>query len=95
MSMVLSFRSVSPEEIKIIKETPEYIKEIVFPHDEKDREEENEKQLYIDKAWHGIHYLISEENLKGTYKAGTPLSNVIMGGKEIGEDVGYGPAHLI
>lgn len=95
MSMVLSFRSVSPEEIKRIEESPETIIEIIYPEDELERAEENKRQLYIDKAWHGIHYLISEENLKGEYKAGTPLSNVIMGGKEIGEDVGYGPAHLI
>jgi hypothetical protein len=55
-------------------------------------EETNESRaLDIDKAWHGIHFLL-------TGSAGPTRdirSLVIFGGKEIGEDVGYGPARLL
>ncbi len=45
----------------------------------------------IDKAWHGIHFLLTGE----TWGGKLPLSNTIMGGKEIGKDLGYGPAKYL
>jgi hypothetical protein len=49
-------------------------------------------ELDIDKAWHGIHYLLT-----GTDWAGDPPSNfIVQGGREIGNiDVGYGPARAL
>lgn len=47
--------------------------------------------LDLDKAWHGLHYLLT----------GTPYDNhgllgqAILGGKEVGEDLGYGPARIL
>lgn len=47
--------------------------------------------LNIDKAWHGIHYLLT-----GSAKATRdPASLAVLGGKEIGADLGYGPARLL
>jgi hypothetical protein len=48
--------------------------------------------LDIDKAWHGIHYLLT-----GTDWAGDPpLDFIVQGGREIGNiDVGYGPARAL
>ncbi|OGF66391.1 MAG: hypothetical protein A2Y62_12525 [Candidatus Fischerbacteria bacterium RBG_13_37_8] len=47
--------------------------------------------LNLDKTWHALHYLLS-----GNSEADeTPLGKLIMGGKEIGEDLGYGPAHYL
>ena len=47
--------------------------------------------LALDKAWHGVHYLLC-----GEVQAGTALlSQAVMGGVELGEDEGfsgYGPA---
>jgi hypothetical protein len=44
--------------------------------------------LSIDKAWHGVHYLLC-----GKVEPGPDLaSQAVMGGTEIGEDLGYGPA---
>ena len=42
----------------------------------------------IDKAWHGLHYLLcgAPEPTPG------PLGQAVFGGIEIGEDQGYGPA---
>jgi hypothetical protein len=44
--------------------------------------------ISLDKAWHGVHYLLC-----GKAEPGTDLvSQAVMGGTEIGEDLGYGPA---
>lgn len=49
------------------------------------------KMLDIDKAWHGLHFLLTG--------SGEPTNDIrskaIFGGKEIGDDVGYGPARLL
>ncbi|WP_293933518.1 YfbM family protein [Iodobacter sp.] len=45
----------------------------------------------IDKAWHGIHFMLTENSA-----ASSPLAHAVLGIKKIGEeDVGYGPAHGI
>ena len=45
----------------------------------------------LDKAWHGIHYLLT-----GTASEGRkPLDFLVSGGREVGDvDVGYGPARV-
>ena len=42
----------------------------------------------IDKAWHGLHYLLCGK----LEPAPGPLGQAVFGGAEIGEDQGYGPA---
>jgi hypothetical protein len=42
----------------------------------------------IDKAWHGLHYLLCGV----PEPAPDPLGQAVFGGTEIGEDQGYGPA---
>ncbi len=41
----------------------------------------------LDKAWHGLHWLLS--------RGDAPLGEAIFGGEEIGEDLGYGPSRLL
>ena len=45
----------------------------------------------LDKAWHGLHYLFtgSPSDTKGA------LGQAILGGREIGKDLGYGPARVL
>jgi hypothetical protein len=44
--------------------------------------------ISLDKAWHGVHYLLC-----GNAEPGTDLkSQAVMGGTEVGDDLGYGPA---
>jgi len=44
--------------------------------------------ISLDKAWHGVHYLLC-----GKIQPGSDLaSQVVMGGTDVGEDLGYGPA---
>lgn len=47
--------------------------------------------LCIDKSWHGIHFLLTGSAWGGK----PPLSNAVNGGKEIGPDLGYGPARFL
>ena len=51
-------------------------------------EEEPEATLSIEKAWHGLHYLLTGESWGGT----GPRAFLLAGGLEQGEDYGYGPA---
>jgi Domain of unknown function (DUF1877) len=49
------------------------------------------RTLSLDKAWHGVHYLLtgSAESTDG------PAGQAVLGGKEAGDDFsGYGPARL-
>ena len=48
-------------------------------------------EIDLDKAWHGIHYLLTGS----AESTGTLASKVIMGGEDIGPDQGYGPAQLL
>ena len=45
-------------------------------------------KISLDKAWHGVHYLLC-----GDLEPGSAIpSQAVMGGVEVGEDLGYGPA---
>jgi hypothetical protein len=47
--------------------------------------------LNLEKSWHVLHYLLTGK----VEEAPPPLGNAILGGKEIGEDLGYGPARFL
>jgi Domain of unknown function (DUF1877) len=49
-------------------------------------------EIDVDKAWHGIHFLLTGTAWEGTF----PLNFIVSGGKEVGDvDVGYGPARAL
>jgi hypothetical protein len=53
------------------------------------------EDLDLDKAWHGLHYLLT-----GTAWGGeAPLNSLLVGGEQVGDeeehDVGYGPARIL
>ena len=49
------------------------------------------RSLSLDKAWHGVHYLLTG----AVEPDGTLLGQAVLGGTEVGEDfTGYGPARL-
>jgi hypothetical protein len=50
-----------------------------------------EDGLNLEKSWHVLHYLLTGE----AEEAPPPLGNAILGGEEIGEDLGYGPARFL
>lgn len=45
--------------------------------------------LDLHKSWHVLHFLFT-----GEADGGTPPANALMGGRELGEDMGYGPPRL-
>lgn len=51
----------------------------------------SEDGLSLEKSWHVLHYLLTGE----ADEASPPLGNAILGGKEIGDDLGYGPARFL
>jgi hypothetical protein len=53
--------------------------------------EELGESLNLDKAWHGLHYLLC-----GTAQEGTPpLGNAVLGGTPIGDNLAYGPVRFL
>jgi hypothetical protein len=44
--------------------------------------------ISLDKAWHGVHYLLCGRGDADSSIAG----QAVMGGTEVGDDLGYGPA---
>jgi hypothetical protein len=49
-------------------------------------------EIDVDKAWHGIHFLLTGTAWEGAF----PLNFIVSGGKEVGDvDVGYGPARAL
>lgn len=49
------------------------------------------KILDLHKSWHGLHWLLCQSAWEGP----EPLRNAILGGEEVGDDLGYGPARLV
>ena len=47
--------------------------------------------LNLEKSWHVLHYLLTGK----VEEAPPPLGNAILGGQEIGDDLGYGPARFL
>lgn len=86
MSMIGNFLQLSPEELATLIDDPSSVVSFIYPEDE-----EREDNIDVDKAWHGIHYLLAGDVWGGKF----PLANAVLGGTEIGDDVGYGPARYL
>lgn len=46
--------------------------------------------LSLEKAWHGLHYLLTGSATEG----GLPLGFLLEGGEAVGDDDGYGPPRM-
>lgn len=59
--------------------------------DELVESDDDETSIDLDKAWHGVHWLLT-----GSSEPTVDLaSEAIFGGEPLGEDRGYGPARLL
>jgi hypothetical protein len=56
MGMVACFAAVSPDMLARLQNDPESIEEYLYPDD---GEGEPPNYVEVDKAWHGIHYLLT------------------------------------
>ena len=88
MGMVACFTSLSPDALQELRDEPDLIDEYLNP-DDGDSEPPN--YIDLDKAWHGIHYLLTGEAEGGA----EPHSLAVFGGEEFGPEVGYGPARFL
>ncbi|MFN3150617.1 YfbM family protein [Bremerella sp.] len=86
MSMIGNFLQLSSDDLATLIADPSGVVDFIYPD-----EEERADNIDIDKAWHGIHYMLSGDAWGGEL----PLANVVLGGTEIGDDAGYGPALYI
>lgn len=84
MSMILCFVPASREVLDGLIADPAGITDFI------DAEMERSKDL--DKAWHGIHFMLTGDGGGGAM----PQATLLLGGVQIGDiDVGYGPARAL
>ena len=88
MGMVGCFAAVDAETLRRLRNDPALIDEYLHPDD---GESEPPHYVDVDKAWHGIHYLLANRADAGA----EPLSWAVLGGEEFGEEIGYGPARFL
>jgi Domain of unknown function (DUF1877) len=85
MSMIGNLRLVSDEQLDKLFADPQQIDDFLYPDEPMPGAEEDD----LDKAWHGIHFLLTGSAWGGD----PPLNFLVAGGRQIGDvDVGYGPA---
>jgi hypothetical protein len=63
---------------------------VVDPSNAGDALRQRSTSLSLEKAWHGLHYLLTGSAAEGDL----PLAFLLQGGEEVGEDDGYGPPRL-
>jgi hypothetical protein len=87
MGMAVFFAPVSAAKLEEFRRDPDAIEAFLYPEDDDDPA----GSFDVDKAWHGLHYLLT-----GTADGGEgPAALAILGGEEIGEDLGMGPARFL
>jgi hypothetical protein len=86
MSMIGNFLAIPPDRLAALIAEPSLVHSLIYQETGRDPED-----LDIDKSWHAIHYTLNGSAWEGD----GPLALAVMGGEEIGEDVGYGPARYL
>lgn len=84
--MIGGFKRITAAELDAILDDPDGLEEFLYPDSGGAGNE-----IDIDKAWHGLHFLLTGDPWHGT----APLADAVLGGTEIGEDLGYGPARYL
>ena len=87
MGMAAFFVPVAAAQVDRFRAHPEELIAFLYPEDE----DEPPNACDVDKAWHGLHYLLSGDAGPGA----PPLGVAILGGEEIGEEMDFGPARYL
>lgn len=88
MSMNGNYKILSPQMLQEITHNPDKVEVVIFS--------ENHDQgtcANIEKAWHGLHFMLNGNAFPHANSA--PLTYVVLGGQEVGNDIGYGPARIL
>jgi hypothetical protein len=88
MSMIGNFVALEPSKLAALIEDPTTVEPFLYPDDD---EGVPPNHLDVDKAWHAIHFTLNQR----TWDGDGPLGLAVLGGQELGEDVGYGPARFL
>jgi hypothetical protein len=85
--MICTLRQIDAAEIDNLLAHPEHVGAVL------DGVEAGQGgEIDLDKAWHGIHFLLTGSAWEGD----EPLGYLIAAGQPVGdEDVGYGPARVL
>ena len=88
MGMSGFFAPVSAARLAMLQRDPESIDEFLNPDD---GDGEADGSIDVDKAWQGLHYLLT-----GTADQGEGAKSLaIFGGEEFGPEIGLGPARFL
>lgn len=80
--MIGNLLAVPQSELDALRASPETVPTYLY-------ETRVDDTVRLDKAWHGIHFMLTGESYGGE----GPIARAVLGGVSIGdEDVGYGPA---
>jgi hypothetical protein len=88
MGMAGCFVAIDDGAVKRFREDPDLLGEFLGEQFESD---EPTNTMDVDKSWHCIHFMLTGQADGGS----EPLAWAILGGEEIGEDAGYGPARIL
>ena len=91
MSMIGNFRALPEEELQALFADPARVEQLLYESFFGGSSNGNRNELDVDKAWHGIHFLLTGSAWEGSF----PLGFIVAGGREIGDDLGYGPARSL
>ena len=83
MGMIAGLVPIPAAKLDALRQHPESIVDETYPR--------SKDSIDLDKAWHGIHWLLTGE----TWGGEEPLGLAIIGGEDIGPDLGYGPACFV
>jgi hypothetical protein len=88
MGAVAQLKLLSDTELERLRRAPQEIEDLLVPEDVDDP---FAGQTDLDKAWHGLHYLLTGRIAPD----GTARGDAVLGGVELGPDLGYGRARLL
>lgn len=88
MSMIGNLVALSLERLRSLIDKPDSVEDFLYPEN---GDAEPNNHLDLDKAWHAIHFTLNGAAWEGE----EPLVLTILGGEEVGEDLGYGPARYL
>jgi hypothetical protein len=86
MGMIGCFAAVDPTQLDALCREPD----LLLTHLEQCAKDTT-RSIDVDKAWHAIHFMLAGDPDGGE----EPAASVVLGGQEVGEDFGYGPARVL
>ncbi len=89
MGMRISYRRIPASRLGQILDDPTRAGDLVFAEDDDLLDGVDPQVIDLDKMWHAIHFLLvdGEED--------RVAAQAVLGGTEIGDDVGYGPVRYL